>query len=266
MRKVSRLAAIEATVILVAGLLGCTCVCGQNCKENQKAGIPSILCQPMDQYPTGDKYAVFNVKAKGENLSYQWFVRNTNGISLIEGATAPQLKILGSSANAGFYFCVIDSLGKSGQVETQTRSALLTPSVPDGLSSSNMLAATTSTNGVSTLTITTYPPGGTGTNLCCTFCGWASFQNGGSGWPLTAGQTFTFYITDSSGLNVIPTSQYCAIWRYGGQPGQYGCCTPISSQQMRFTAPVSATYFITVYFKNSPCSPTGTQFYGFWGY
>ena len=266
MRKLSQAALFVIVVGMVMAVAGCTCIC----RKSAKAGIPIILCQPMDPYLANiQQSAVFHVKAKGENLSYQWYTRNSKGISPMEGAVTPELVIAASNPNASaFYSCAIESTGPTGLAETQTRWASFTLAAPIPSGGSNLLAASTSTNGVTQPPpVNPYPQS---TNACCVFCSYVglNLSTGFPGWALTQNTVLQFYVTDSSGLNVYPTSSYCAIWRYGGGAGQFGCCTDANSQIKQFTAPATATYFLTIYFKcpSPPSPPAGATVLVFWGY
>jgi hypothetical protein len=246
---------------MIVCIVGCKCACPENIVQ----GVPRILCQPMDQFVLPTQDAVFKVKAKGDNLSYRWLFQDTNGIVALAGASAPELVVSASNPERfGFYSCVIDSVGAWGQSEIQSRSAALPdPPPPFSNFSQSPLAPNTSTNGVSTVVIYSSPGGA---NMCCTNCGWGNLQNAGAGWTLGSGQTFTFEVsTDPTGVNILNTSSYCAIWHSSTKPPLLGCCTDFSPTLKQFTPPVGATYVLTVYLK-SGCPVTGTHYYVPWSY
>src|SRR5882724_10441255 len=139
------------------------------CPENQRAGLPVVLCQPGDQQVTANQDAVIQSESQGESLSYQVFFQNSDrGVELPNGQ-GPEVVTAGNETQGGF---------------------------------------TTSQ----------------GTSTCCgTYCGWVNLQNGGAGFHLNAGQTFTIQLSLSSTMSpLINTANYCAWWRYGGQTNQAG--------------------------------------------
>lgn len=239
-KKASRATGLAVMAAAAMALTACNCIC----PENQKAGLPVILCQPMDQQVATNQDALFKVKAKGENLSYKWFFQNSDVVLEAPDGLNSVLVVPGSRPDrAGKYWCVIQSDGKMGLQESQTRSASLTQT----LSTNETQGSFTSSQG---------------TNACCgTNCGFVNFNNSGLGFSLNAGQTFTIQLSLNASMSpLIDTMNWCARWRYGGQANQTGCFSVISSTQEQFTAPVTAKYAITVYIKNN-CPPNGTTYY-----
>jgi hypothetical protein len=248
-----------ATAVALAAALGTHAAekYATTCGENEKAGIPIILCQPMDQlvYPKED--AVFKVAAKGDNLSYKWFFENTNGVLEVPEALGPEVVIRGNNSDRlGFYVCRVYSAGEQGVVQTQTRVATLTERLPS-IQTLSAISGPIWTNPP--------PPPPPPSTFCCTpICGYINYNNGGAGFSLASGQAMTIQLSpNSSGTPLINTALYCAQWRYGGQANQAGCFTNLSSTQERFVAPVTKPYAITVYIK-SGCAPQGTLYYLFY--
>lgn len=237
------------TVVAAAALVLTACYC--ICPENRKAGLPVILCQPMDQQVTAHQDAVFKVKAKGENLSYQWFFQNSDRVIEVRNGQGPELVVPASTPNRfGNYWCAVKGEGSLGVKQILTPPATLTES---------MALTGGFTNETQGSVIT-----GQGTGNCCNYCGLINFQNAPQGFPLNANQTMTIQLSLNSTMTpLIDTSTYCARWRYGGKTNQTGCFTVISPNDERFTAPVTATYAITVYIKNG-CPPSGTLYYMTW--
>jgi len=132
----------------------------------------------------------------------------------------------------------------------------------------HLLMANMSTNPPATLlSLSTNPPSGTitgsiGSNSCCpSYCGFINFNNGSAGFTCLVGKTFTITLSLSPSMNpLINSANYCARWRYGGQPNQTGCFSVISPTEQQFTAPVTAQYTITVYIRTN-CPPNGTMYY-----
>jgi hypothetical protein len=228
-------------------LTACKCIC----PENKKAGVPVVLCQPMDQQVATNQDATFKVKAVGENLSYQWFFQNSDRVIEVRNGQGSELVVPASTPNRlGNYWCAIKGEGSLGVKEVLTPPAILTESLAlsGGFTNETQGGFTTSQ----------------GKTTCCNYCGLINFQNGGQGFPLNAGQTLTIQLSLSSTMApLIDTSTYCARWRYGGQTNQSGCFSVVSSTQEGFTAPATATYVITVYIKNG-CPPSGTLYYMTW--
>ncbi len=243
-KQTRRIIAFAAIAPLVAGPIGCASIC----PENKKAGLPIILCQPEDQHPTSMQDATFKVKAKGSYLSYEWFFEQTNSLQQVPNGQGPQVVISKTNVNReGFYWCLIDSSGPKGIMQTRTRSAALNV---------RSLALNAPEQG-------SLRPSTVGSNACANpICGFVNFNNYGAGYrPITGHMQGIMTLTsDSGGQNVIPTSSYEAQWRYGGGATQCGCFTNLSSSQKTFTAPVIAAYAFTVYIK-SGCPPSGTPYY-----
>src|ERR1044071_1530785 len=106
-------------------LTACNCIC----PENKKAGLPIILCQPVDQQVTANQGAVFKVKAKGENLSYQWFFQNSERVIEVPNGQGPELVVPASRPDRfGKYWCAIKAEGRLGVMQTLTPQAALTES------------------------------------------------------------------------------------------------------------------------------------------
>jgi hypothetical protein len=239
---------VAALTGLAVGGTGCKCVC----PANKQAGLAIIVCQPMDQQVSPKEDAVFEVMAKGSNLSYQWFFeRNNNGYAM-EDAHGPRLVVPASrSPREGFYSCLINSASRRGVLQTRTRLAALVVSPSMLLQSTNPPPQP----GLPNPTTTTTSP------CCANVCAFINFNNNGTGYVLSQSQKFIMKLTsDPAGLNVINTSSYCAQWRYGGQSNQAGCLIDRSSAEKQFIAPVAARYIITIYLK-SPCPPSGTVYY-----
>ena len=233
---------------LALGATGCKCVY----PANKQAGLAIIVAQPMDQQVSPKEAAVFEVEAKGSNLSYQWFFERTNSGYAVPNEQGPRLVVPGSrSSREGFYWCLVNSESKQGVLQTRTRLAALVVAPMMLMSSTNPPPLGGSLR-----------PSTISSNVCCSsICGFINFNNNGNGYVLSKDQKFTMALTsDSAGINVINTSLYCAQWRYGGQSNQAGCLADISTTQKQFTAPVAATYAITVYIK-SDCPPSGTTYY-----
>jgi hypothetical protein len=243
-KNVYRMAGLAVAAGATIALTACKCIC----PENRRAGLPVILCQPMNQQVTTNQDAVFKVRAVGENLSYQWFFQNSDRVIEVRNGQGSDLVVPASTPNRfGNYWCAVRADGSLGLEQIQTRSATLTESFALSGGFTNPTTGTFTTS--------------QGTGSCCNYCGWINFQNGGQGFPLNAGQTVTIQLSLSSTMSpLIDTSNYCARWRYGGKTNQTGCFTVISSTQEQFTAPVTATYAITVYIKNN-CPPNGTLYY-----
>ena len=104
-------------------------------------------------------------------------------------------------------------------------------------------------------------PGSCSNSCCVSCCGFINLYNGGAGFTVIAGKTFTIKLSLNSSMTpLINAADYCARWRYGGQPNQTGCFSVIPSTEQQFTAPATAQYFITIYIKTN-CPPSGTLYY-----
>ena len=95
---------------------------------------PVIVTQPSDQNVAAGKVATFTVKARGGELKYRWFYREsrTDDWKEIKGKTTSELKITASKDKNGFsYYCeVYNAKGRvstSAAVLTVTRPAELDP-------------------------------------------------------------------------------------------------------------------------------------------
>jgi len=214
------------------------------CPENEAAGIPRIVCQPMDQKVSEKSKAVLEVTAVGQNLSYQWFFENTNGVSPLLYGTNAQLVVPGSDVNRfGFYWATVTSGGWLPGQEIQTRMATLTQTL------------STSTNGPDQEPLRL---GSNGTARCCSgYCGYVNFYNGSIGWNLALSQVFTFSVNLTSTGLPRSTTLYCVQWY--NTLGATGCCTVSNLTNMRFVAPAASTYVFTAYLTGS-CPVQGTLF------
>jgi hypothetical protein len=155
---------------------------------------------------------------------------------------------------SGLYWCLIESDGRLGVLQSMTRSAALTETFA---TSGPATALSTNQGSIYVPPVPPPPP----PNSCCGYCGYINYNNGGSGFFRSAGQTLTIQLSLSPSMSpLINTANYCARWRYGGGTNQTGCFQVISSTQEQFTAPVTAPYTITVYIK-SGCPPNGTSYY-----
>jgi hypothetical protein len=241
---------LAVLVGLGAVLTGCTCLC----PPSEKAGFATIVSQPTDQWISPGQDATFKVKAKGNELSYKWFFQDTNGVFDVPNGQGPTLVVPAANTNrTGFYWCLIDSEGKMGVMQTRTRPASLleTPrSLP--LDSTNVPPPQPGL----------LCPSTAGSNLCCNpICGLVNFQNSGQLYFFTQGQTVTLKLTsDSGGLYYISTLLYEVQWIYGGIPFQTGCCTTFSQRFKQFIAPAAGPYAFTVYIKNN-CPAQGTPYW-----
>src|ERR1700694_6021764 len=116
-KRISKIIALAIVAGLVAGMAGCKSTCKDGCmsrsagvcKENQMAGLATILCQPMDATVKEGGAATFDVKATGTDLSYEWFF-NGEPISderkNIRGSHDRRLVINRvTAADLGFYSC-----------------------------------------------------------------------------------------------------------------------------------------------------------------
>jgi hypothetical protein len=245
-------------------LTGCACTGKKGgfvvCKDNEQKGYATIACQPVDVEKAQGETAVFEVKAKGKNLVYQWFFRGTAGYgdvvdpnpSETVGGKTAQLTVLDvGSAKGGFYWCEIESTGLYGApVRTRTRDAHL------GIRSE--------VGGTGSGVIQVYPPQQanmpapyTGSSSCGSHCGWVNYQNGGAGFDPDPGTTKglakvrigTTY-RDNTTFNV----------KWFDNLGNSGCAVNSTSPntQKEFTINPSRIYFFTVYFISS-CPPQGSQ-------
>ena len=247
MKRAVWLIAVVVFTGTVVVLSGCKCLD----QESTQAGAPVIVAQPRDKQVAPGESASFKVSAKGEHLSYQWYFQNSDTIHQLPNAQTSTLLVSGNSPDrAGKYWCVVQSDGSLGLLQTPTYSASLTESSVSALSTNRTQGSFTSSSG---------------SNTCCgTNCGFINFNNGGLGFSLTSGQTMTIQLSLSPTMSpLLDTSTWCARWRYGPQTNQTGCFTVISSTDERFTAPATAKYTVTVYIKNN-CPPNGTLYYMTW--
>jgi len=122
-------------VLALTFLAGCCCTGNKEggggyssaCKENLNAGIPIIICQPLDATAQPGTKASFYVEATGHNLTYQWhFLGNgAADYEAIPNATQPLLvKDPVGTADYGLYYCTVRSESDATGIKvTQTRDA-----------------------------------------------------------------------------------------------------------------------------------------------
>jgi len=254
---------------IVTWLTGCACIGKKSgsvvCKDNELKGYATITCQPADTEKQQGETAVFEVKAKGLSLVYQWFFRGTTGCgdvvnpstTVTLGGRTAQLTVLDvDQAKGGLYWCEIDSTGLYGiPTRTRTRDAYL------GIRSE----VPGSTGGG----IQVFPPqqasmpsGNSGNDPCGTHCGWVNYQNGGLGFDPDAGLTKALVTVGvGSATNLRDNATYSVRWF--DNMGLNNCFSNTSGSmtQKEFTSiNPNKIYFFTVYFTSS-CPAQGTQIF-----
>jgi|ERR1035441_1279500 hypothetical protein len=225
--------------------------CATICCENRKAGLATILCQPTDQTVRQGGKVTFKVEAEGAELYFRWFFEGgKDKLPQPLDADGKQLQfILTNAIQEGAYWCLIDSMGPLGQMQTRTRSAYLTmrPTILEIVPEPAPLR-----------------PGAAGSSPCeKPFCGWVYFNNYNAGYkPTDAAYRIceTTLSKDPLGGSPIDTNAYDLYFRYGGGTGQCGCLTNLSATQKSFYLPVISPYGFTAYIHNG-CPPVGTKYY-----
>jgi hypothetical protein len=242
-RQISRIITLVACAGLIAGATGCKCIykneCAKVCEENKEAGLPTILCQPLDTMVGEKESATFNVTAVGKDLAYQWY-RNGDPLADKEGfkgANQPQLFVSDlPGGKVGNYFCRIVSTDSSElPISTDTRVATL------GIVQRSQVEA---------LTIQHQPPppgGPSGKCICGVYRAYMIFP---AGFKPAAKQTLAHaQATFSNGANLKP-SDYNLLWQTSIL--DRGCATDSTNSLKSFSCNPAKTYKFTVYFVNWP--------------
>jgi hypothetical protein len=245
-KQISRMMALVAFAGFVVGATGCKSVC----LANKKAGLATIVCQPMDVEVTNkDQRIEFKVQAIGRDLTYQWYFNSTalqdsgkegRGYS---GVNEPKLVVSHFTADKiGFYHCEIDSKDcLSLPLRTATRSATLGTAfmLKDAAPPTQPLP----------------PPGAPTTNLCGgKYCASVCFRNGTTGYippaTLPSGVAPIKCLLTVSANGVVQSTSVYDVQVNDGRNKPY-CAGNESDGQTKSFAVTAGThaYRFTVYFK-----------------
>lgn len=129
-KRIFQITVCGVLVGLAVGVAGCKSVC----PANKRAGLATIVCQPMDLEVTdSDQPAKFKVVATGSELTYRWYwydqplgERNEKA-GQFRGVFTDELTVLGTNRyEAAPYRCEIGSQNSCGDDKrTSTRTAYL---------------------------------------------------------------------------------------------------------------------------------------------
>jgi hypothetical protein len=243
-KQISRMMALIAAAGLVVGATGCKSVC----QANKKAGLPMIVCQPLDQTVDKDGTAELKAKAIGKHLIYQWYrngepLEDTNGIW---GANRSHLFVSHlSNGNVGNYSCRIISTDRwEFPVNTDTRLATV------GFTEKMKLESQ-----IITIQHQPLPPGSSGKSSCGPFCAYVLFN---AGFTPNTGQNVAYLrVKFSNAANYLPVSAYNVLWQSGTVLDR-GCATNYSDTQKSFPCNSAKKYKFIVYFTGNTWPLSGT--------
>lgn len=257
-RQTSKIIAYAALSGLVAGL-ACGC-CKNGCTQNEKAGLATIVCQPVDISVAEHDPATFEVQVKGRDLVYQWYFKDGPVSEGMKGGRTNSLTVSDLTTNKqGYYWCEIDSSDPvwGAPVRTRTRAAKLTilpASVAGGLSF-------TGTNVIMDIPPTPNlpPPGSPSGADCGDYCTYVVYNNNGTAYKPDLGTT-KFVAKVQAPLGTYVSNADYELLRAANLTDRF-CATNIGTIQKGFGSTPSKRYVFTVYFKPGKCPPTNTYVY-----
>jgi hypothetical protein len=260
-KQISRIIVLATFAGLVAAATGCKCVC----KANRKAGLATIMCQPMDQDAASGEATTFKVKACGEELSYQWhFKRDGIEVPLSDeehyaGIQKSELQVKNvDKSTLGLYWCEVRSTSDDGRPKwSQTRMASLGTFSGFNIASTNMAALllqnpVRSSSGSASITCPAKCEGNT-----FAFTGVVVYDN--NGLKYRPNQVVTKgTVKVSVGNTVINNTDYVMLWRVTRT--DYCCATKVagSATDREFPCDSSKAYTFTVYLDSAVCPADGT--------
>ena len=227
--------------------------CKSLCPANEKAGVATIFCQPVDTGVAPNQQAEFEVRAKGKELTYQWYFNDRPVGDGVKGGRTSRLIIPSVTRDKlGFYWCEINAVDPlmGTPTRTRTRMASLSMAIPMSVTSTNIPPA----SGV-------FVSGtASGTNPCGNnnnYCGYVIMNNNNAGYVPPAGKTgacFTITLPDGT---TVPNSDYDLMRTSGFFDRVCSTNKPESLTEKCFAVTAKKTYVITIYFKNGHCPAPG---------
>jgi len=265
-KRISKFATLFALTSLVMGAAGCKSVCQKGgvtvCAENSAAGLPIILCQPMDTAVMPGKPAEFIVEVRGAELAYQWHLKREGRDMALEdgegfkGSQTAMLQVNRVDKNAlGLYWCAVRSTAcdDGRPTWTETRMASLGITSSGRIMTPLLLQNPVRSSGTTAVGTCPAKCGGNTFN----YTGVVVFGNNGLKYRPVSGIA-NGSVRVSVGGTVISNTQYEVLWRVALK--DYCCATKVagSATDREFPCVSTKAYTFTVYLYPGVTPPDGT--------